>query len=119
MSKSANQDTKNEKENYMKKGGSKLSGVDSRYCYACEVTVAKGNREWHHFPVPQRCGGQYVVPLCLGCHDMIDRVPLREWSVNMAHRAITESNMNREGKLFLMKLMSRLWHLRDKYNEET
>lgn len=85
----------------------RTKGIDEDRCFTCDVVLTKGNVEWHHFPVPARCGGEYTVPLCMGCHDMVDRVPLGEWPVDWAFSAV--SNLNREGKLFLMKSMSKLW----------
>ena len=85
----------------------RTKGIDEDRCFACEVVLTKGNVEWHHFPIPARCGGEHTVPLCMGCHDMVDRVLLEDWPVDWAFGAI--SNLNREGKLFMMKSMSKLW----------
>lgn len=32
--------------------------------------------EYDHFPVPARHGGKHVVPACINCHDLKDRVRL-------------------------------------------
>ena len=98
---------KNKKTAAKKRSSKKTKGIDEDQCYACEVFLTKGNKEWHHFPVPARSGGEYTVPLCKGCHDMVDRVPLEEWPVDWAFRAVSE--LSREGKLFLMKAMSKFW----------
>ncbi len=90
-----------------KKKSKKTEGVDEDQCYACKVVLTKGNVEWHHFPIPARSGGEYTIPLCMGCHDMVDRVPLGEWPVDWAFAAV--NGLNREGKLFLMKAMSKFW----------
>ena len=34
-----------------------------------------------HFPVPVKQGGTEVVPACISCHDLKDRVPVLYWSV--------------------------------------
>ena len=98
---------KNKKTTAKKRSSKKTKGIDEDQCYTCEVFLTKGNKEWHHFPIPARSGGEYTVPLCKGCHDMVDRVPLEEWPVDWAFRAVSE--LNREGKLFLMKAMSKFW----------
>lgn len=86
----------------------RTEGVEKDQCYACGVILTKSNTEWHHFPIPARCGGEDTVPLCIGCHDMVDRIPLGDWPVDWAFNAIRD--MDRDGKLFLMKALSKLWH---------
>ena len=98
---------KSHKATAKKRISKRTRGIEEDQCYACEVVLTKGNREWHHFPVPARSGGEHTVPLCKGCHDMVDRLPLGEWPVDWAFKAVSE--LNREGKLFLMKAMSKLW----------
>lgn len=59
----------------------------SDLCYICERQV--GTRgEWDHFPTPQRQGGTNVLPVCLPCHDMKDRVLLENWNAETAVRGM-------------------------------
>ncbi len=72
-------------------------------CFACGVFTY--SVEKHHFPIPSRCYGTATVPLCVACHDMVDRVPLSDWPLDWAMKAINE--IPREAKLFMLKTLSK------------
>lgn len=51
---------------------------DLTVCWACRTPTLRG--EQHHF-VPKRAGGgegANLVPLCVVCHDFVDRIPLND-----------------------------------------
>ncbi len=89
------------------KTAKKYDDIDEEVCFVCSVTLTKSSTELHHFPITKRCDGDMVIPLCTPCHDMIDRVPLEKWPVDWAFKAL--QGQNREGKLFLMKAVSKFW----------
>ena len=41
-------------------------------CHYCDMPAARC--EYDHFPVPQRHGGTEIVPACINCHELKDRV---------------------------------------------
>lgn len=67
---------------------------DEEYlCVFCEAELPRkdrkgGAREEHHFPVPERLGGEATVPCCRPCHDRADRMSLRSWSPNLSFGAM-------------------------------
>lgn len=46
-------------------------------CYTCGVPAA---HEKHHV-IPRAAGGTQVVPLCIACHDIAQRIPGDDWRV--------------------------------------
>ena len=77
-------------------------------CLACGVVLTVNNKEIHHFPVPKCCGGEKTVPLCRGCHDMVDRINIEDWPLSWSLGGIMKlwDLMDRDGRLFMMKLIS-------------
>ena len=51
-------------------------------CYYCDAPVTKFGEQDHH-PVAERHGGTTVVPICIPCHDLKDRIPLTDWPIKM------------------------------------
>jgi hypothetical protein len=75
------------------------------YCAVCDCTLTNRSFEMHHYPVPVRAGGTDIIPLCMACHDMIERVPLDKWSVNYvrnAHKEMNEQHSDIAKKLLLI-----------------
>ena len=58
-------------------------------CFFCEMPLTTLH-EHDHYPVAKALGGTETVPACMTCHDAKDRIPLGEWPVNTALRAIEE-----------------------------
>ncbi|WP_243790427.1 HNH endonuclease signature motif containing protein [Saccharopolyspora gloriosae] len=56
-------------------------------CFYCDVKV-EGRHEHDHFPVPRVAGGRDVVPACLDCHDLKDRILFNSWPVGACLAAI-------------------------------
>lgn len=46
-------------------------------CYICAGPAT----ERDHFPTPKTMGGRFTMPICRGCHDAKDRIPLHKWPV--------------------------------------
>ena len=90
-----------------KRSMKKYEDIDYESCLTCSVLLTKSSTELHHFPAPARAGGEYVIPLCIACHDMVDRIPLNDWPIDWAWKAV--QGQNREGMLFIMKMMSKGW----------
>lgn len=49
-------------------------------CWYCAAPLSK-RHEHDHFPTPRSAAGASVVPACLNCHDMKDRIPLLDWPI--------------------------------------
>lgn len=79
---------------------------DAPRCYACGVVLTRKAHERHHFPTPKRRGGTLTVDLCICCHDMVDRIDLDDWPLQWAQRGF--DSLPREGRLLVMKVLSRL-----------
>lgn len=54
-------------------------------CYICGQPAT----ERDHFPVPQSMGGDAVEPICRGCHDSKDRIPLDTWNPTLAFDSLS------------------------------
>lgn len=48
---------------------------DCETCFYCYRPLAR-RHEHDHFPVPAEAGGTAWVPVCLTCHDLVDREDL-------------------------------------------
>lgn len=69
------------------KAGFDPSGECCAYCDAALST----RHEHDHFPVPRRHGGEDLVPVCLNCHDLKDRINFSDWDVGEAWAAVSQS----------------------------
>lgn len=93
-------------------GWTKHPGVDNwDECWACYAPLEKGDTERHHYPLPRRLGGDYYVPLCGGCHTMIERTPLYKWPADWLIAAV--GRLEHEPKLFVMKMLSKMTERED------
>lgn len=57
-------------------------------CFYCDEPLDVHQHD--HYPVPRRAGGSSVVPACLVCHDLKDRITLYNWDLEAAFRATQE-----------------------------
>lgn len=48
-------------------------------CFYCQADVQQSSSQQDHFPIPQRHGGERTVTACVTCHNLKDRVPLKNW----------------------------------------
>lgn len=47
-------------------------------CFYCDAQLSV-RHEHDHYPLPARVGGKETVPACINCHDLKDRVALKNW----------------------------------------
>jgi len=74
-------------------------------CYVCERYVgASGERD--HFPVSHAEGGECILPICMPCHDLKDRIPLENWDGEIAFSGLMElwAKASLEERLWIIKL---------------
>jgi hypothetical protein len=64
-------------------------GDQETECFYCEMPLA-AEYEQDHYPVPKVAGGTETVFACFTCHNAKDRIPLGEWPINTALRAVEE-----------------------------
>lgn len=58
-------------------------------CHYCD-TILPLRYELDHFPVPGCAGGTETVPVCLTCHDLKDRVALKNWPLEAVANAVED-----------------------------
>ena len=51
---------------------------DYQKCFYCNVTAMRV--EYDHFPIPKCAGGTEVVPCCVVCHDLKDRINILDYT---------------------------------------
>lgn len=49
------------------------------FCHYCDAPLVR-RHEHDHFPIPKAAGGTEMVPACMNCHEMKDRMPLEQWN---------------------------------------
>src|SRR5579859_6223949 len=47
-------------------------------CFYCDMPLST-RFEADHFPWPAQTGNTMLVPACVNCHDLKDRVPFEDW----------------------------------------
>lgn len=57
-------------------------------CFYCDAPVSR--HEHDHAPVPKRAGGVATVVICMGCHNLKDRILLDRWPLTLAVLAVQE-----------------------------
>ena len=67
---------------------SSLGRCTCTHCHYCDRELDVHQHD--HYPTPKRAGGTQVVPTCLVCHDLKDRIPLRFWDMDAMHQAFDE-----------------------------
>lgn len=80
---------------------SPLCPNDCPSCFYCETALAH-RHEHDHFPIPGRHGGEVTVPTCLNCHDLKDRIALKNWRPDVLVEALAQSGPL--GRILLAKL---------------
>ena len=85
----------------------KKSKMEKKYCFYCDAVIAENSSIGDHFPIPKRCGGKVIIPCCRSCHDMKDRVSIKNWPTSWFAEVIKDfPNLSRETRIFLAKIMS-------------
>lgn len=59
-------------------------------CFYCDAHLSP-RHEHDHYPTPARVGGENTVPTCLNCHDLKDRVYLRNWRTDVLDEAMRQA----------------------------
>lgn len=78
-------------------------------CFCCGMALSKKCCEYHHFPKSKANGGKSMNPLCMACHDYVDRIKLDSWFEGTATETfagLMELQQTKFGRLFLMKMVS-------------
>lgn len=55
---------------------------EGEVCFYCDAVVSP-RHEHDHAPIPLRHGGAETVVACLNCHDLKDRLALRNWPASL------------------------------------
>lgn len=73
----------------------------------CVVCGDYRHCEMHHIK-PGSMGGKMTVPLCLSCHEQIDRTPLGDWDAGEAFGAMSGlwNKCSKPERLLLLKFLS-------------
>lgn len=58
-------------------------------CFYCSQSLSS-RHEHDHFPIPASKGGTETVPTCINCHDLKDRIRLRDWNAELAFMGMVE-----------------------------
>lgn len=78
-----------------------MTDTTREVCFYCRKPVLVDRGEQDHAPVPQRHGGIDTVPACVPCHDLKDRIPTKDWPIELLFQAIEECGPL--GRIFLAK----------------
>ncbi len=74
-------------------------------CFYCDVPIPRSRLEMDHMPVPDRCGGDSLVPACIVCHDLKDRVSLLHLPVEFLEDFMRDfSRLSRNSRIIMAKL---------------
>lgn len=77
---------------------------DDDTCFACGTPLRPGNTENHHV-LPTI--NNLTVPLCLSCHDLVDRFPLHKWPTPLYLEALASiKDLPRVPKLLALKFIA-------------
>lgn len=88
-------------------------------CWACGCKVLKPRIESHH--ILGRKISDAVIPLCVLCHDLVDRIPmsseqhLEQYLVNCYSDLIKMGNEFKWTKIFILKLFSMSFDISRQY----
>jgi hypothetical protein len=96
-----------------------VDGVSKKRRCLCDACFYCGNplssrHEHDHFPLPKRFGGEDIVPSCLNCHDLKDRISLAQWPTEALARAMI--GMTPMGMMLVIKVLA--GHFEEKAREK-
>jgi hypothetical protein len=76
-----------------------------KICFYCGEQISRIEKD--HAPIPKRHGGKITVDSCLTCHDMKDRILLKDWPSEWWNCVVADlPKMSLPTKLFLMKFVN-------------
>jgi hypothetical protein len=84
---------------------SPLCPGDCPSCFYCEADLI-ARHEHDHFPIPGRHGGEVTVSACMNCHDLKDRIAIKNWRVDLLVEAVRQAGPL--GRILLAKLSDRI-----------
>lgn len=69
---------------------SRVADDDCEGCSYCGLPFIRMHHEHDHAPIPKSMGGADMIPTCITCHDLKDRVTFPHWPAFEAVRAVQE-----------------------------
>jgi hypothetical protein len=87
-------------------------------CAICRVFPCTPERE--HFPKSKECGGKETWPICIACHDKLDRCTLDAWDImeawaSLAHLFEMGTREERQMLVKMFKVVERANAIRSAY----
>lgn len=73
---------------------SRVQDDDCQGCAYCDMPFGRMHHEHDHAPVPKSSGGLTLVPCCITCHDLKDRVTFENWPASTLAGAVIELSAN-------------------------
>jgi hypothetical protein len=87
-------------------------------CFFCDVAIPRARLEMDHMPVPDRCGGESLVPACVVCHDLKDRISLVNLPIEfMADFMRDFQKLSRNGRIIMAKVYAVACELQHKLTD--
>ena len=69
---------------------SRVADDECEGCSYCDLPFIRMHHEHDHAPVPEAMGGTVVIPACITCHDLKDRVLFAYWPAAETLAALDE-----------------------------
>lgn len=69
---------------------SRIADDECEECSYCGLPFIRMHHEHDHAPVPKSMGGTNLMPACITCHDLKDRVSFPHWPASEAVSALIE-----------------------------
>ena len=69
---------------------SRVADDECEKCSYCDLPFIRMHHEHDHAPVPKSAGGTEMIPACITCHDLKDRVLFPHWPASEGVRAVQE-----------------------------
>lgn len=77
-------------------------------CFACGLL--RPCEKQHLRPQSVGGGEEWIVPLCISCHDAVDRMSPAEWGIDEVARAMADICRTPDGRRLLLRAL-RVCHL--------
>lgn len=81
--------------------------MEDDICFCCKMPLCKNDTEKHHFPISKSNGGDVTVPICITCHNLVDRKNLADWPVWFTEEIfelVLENKKSRVFNLLVLKM---------------
>lgn len=83
-------------------------GFEEPRCSYCGAWLSS-RHEHDHMPKPARHGGDEQIPVCLNCHDLKDRLDVRNWTAASFFEAF--HGLNPMGRILLARVVALYYDL--------